>query len=406
MPMDDAPLRIEPGHVRRRDVQEITTATDTREILANCARQTKQYGLDKWFIVDVDAHHVETDSWAEVIECIEDPVVRYNAKAMAKNWPDAKNRALTNGSVGLNFQDVSGRIPHQAALAEPVSDTSVHRDVTLARRAMEAMSIDQQVIFPQPMLGIGMHPSPNIETQLVLAYNKWFVETILAHEERVISMIPLPFRDVEACLRIVREYGHKKGVVGFCVTSQRQAHVASAPYMRLYAEIEATGKPLGFHAGPDYMFEKSVNRFLSMHALSFVTCNMVHLTNWVINGMCERFPKLKVIWIESGIAWLPFMMQRLDHEFALRQSDAPLLKKMPSEYITDMYYTTQPLEVTNMDLLKATFKAVKAETQLVYASDWPHWDFDPPYRIAGLPFVSEQGKRNILGETARKLFKL
>ena len=64
------------------------------------------------------------------------------------------------------------------------------------------------------------------------------------------------------------------------------------------------------------------------------------------------------------------------------------------------------LEVTNIDLLKASFKAIKADTQLVYASDWPHWDFDPPARIASLPFVSEQGKRNILGETARKLFKL
>ncbi len=404
--MDDAPLRIDTRQARRRDVQEITTATDTREILANCAKQTKQLGLDKYFIVDVDAHHVENLSWPEILEYIEDPVIRYNGKAMAKNWPGAGQSALMNNAVGMTFQDVSGRIPHQAALGEDVPDDGVHRDITLVRRAMDAMSIDRQVVFPQPMLSIGMHPNPNMETQLVLAYVRWFTERILAHEPRIKSLLPLPFNNVDACLRIVREYGDKPGVVGFCVTSQRQANVASAPYMRLYAEIEERGLPLGFHAGPDYSFEKSVNRFLSMHALSFVTCNMVHLTNWVINGMNERFPKLNVIWIESGIAWLPFMMQRLDHEFALRQSDAPLLKKMPSEYITDMYYTTQPLEVTNMDLLKASFKAVKADTQLLYASDWPHWDFDPPARIAMLPFVSEEGKRNILGETARKLFKL
>ena len=403
--MDDAPLRIDTRKARRRDVQEITTATDTREILANCARQTKQLGLDKYFIVDVDAHHVENLSWPEILDYIEDPVVRYNDKAMAKNWPGAGQSALMNNPVGMTFQDVSGRIPHQAALDEAVPD-GVHRDITLVRRAMDAMSIDRQVVFPQPMLSIGMHPNPNMETQLVLAYVRWFTERILAHEPRIKSLLPLPFNNVDACLRIVREYGDKPGVVGFCVTSQRQANVASAPYMRLYAEIEERGMPLGFHAGPDYNFEKSVNRFLSMHALSFVTCNMVHLTNWVINGMNERFPKLNVIWIESGVAWLPFMMQRLDHEFVLRQSDAPLLKKMPSEYMTDMFYTTQPLEVTNIDLLKASFKAIKADTQLVYASDWPHWDFDPPARIASLPFVSEQGKRNILGETARKLFKL
>ena len=44
-----------------------------------------------------------------------------------------------------------------------------------------------------------------------------------------------------------------------------------------------------------------------------------------------------------------------------------------------MYFTSQPLERSNLKLLQATFDAIKAETQLLFASDWPHWDFDPPY---------------------------
>jgi hypothetical protein len=47
-----------------------------------------------------------------------------------------------------------------------------------------------------------------------------------------------------------------------------------------------------------------------------------------------------------------------------------------------------------------------AETQLLYASDYPHWDMDLPSTIYDLPFLSPQAKRNILGENARKLFKL
>ena len=133
---------------------------------------------------------------------------------------------------------------------------------------------------------------------------------------------------------------------------------------------------------------------------------MIHLTNWIINGLPERFPKLKVVWIESGLAWLPFMMQRLDHEYLMRQSDAPLLKRLPSEYMRDMYYTSQPIELTDMDLLQSTFKAIRAETQLMWSSDWPHWDFDTPAKLAGLPFLTETARRNILGETARSVFKL
>jgi hypothetical protein len=59
-----------------------------------------------------------------------------------------------------------------------------------------------------------------------------------------------------------------------------------------------------------------------------------------------------------------------------------------------------------MDLTEATFKAIKAETQLLFASDWPHWDFDLPSSITTLPFLDEQAKRNILGFNAARLLKL
>jgi len=126
----------------------------------------------------------------------------------------------------------------------------------------------------------------------------------------------------------------------------------------------------------------------------------------VLAGLPERFPKLKVLWIESGLAWVPFMMQRLDHEFVMRQSDAPLLKKLPSDYMREMFYTSQPIEITDPGILEGTFRAINAETQLLYSSDWPHWDFDTPGRIAGIPFLSETARRNILGETANRIFNL
>lgn len=396
--------------VKRLPTQEITTKTDSREILANARRDTEKYGLDDYFIVDVDSHHVEVDSWPDIIARIANPVLRDTGEQMIKNWPGTDRTALTTFASGLLMQDQAGRIPHQAALAEPVPKTDVHRDVTLARRAMDAMSIDIQVVFPQPMLEIGLHPSPPVATQLLMAYNEWFTETILGAEPRIKTLLGLPFDNPEATLATIKRYADHPGVIGFLVTSQRPAAVHHNSYMPIYHELQERGMPLGFHAGPNLRQSDSVtstvNRFLSAHALSFVTCNMTHLTNWVINGLGERFPNLNVIWIESGLAWVPFMMQRLDSEYQLRQSDAPLLKKMPSDYIRDMYFTSQPLEVTDMDLLEATFRAVDAENTLLYASDWPHWDFDVPGRIMSIPFLSEKGKRNILGENARKIFHL
>src|SRR5678816_1324264 len=77
------------------------------------------------------------------------------------------------------------------------------------------------------------------------------------------------------------------------------------------------------------------NRFIGVHALGFPWCNLLHMTNWITNGMQERFPKLKTLWIESGLAWIPFLMQRLDNEFMMRTSDCGLLKRKPSEYMRE-----------------------------------------------------------------------
>jgi hypothetical protein len=178
--------------------------------------------------------------------------------------------------------------------------------------------------------------------------------------------------------------------------------------MRLYAMLDEAGVPIAFHAHHNWQNEytKQLNRFISMHAISFVLSNLVHLTNWVINGLPERFPKLKVIWIESGLAWVPFLMQRLDHEYLMRVSEAPLLKRLPSDYMREMYFSMQPMEATNLKLLEGTFEAINAGTQMLYASDWPHWDFDVPARLFALPFLDDRSRRNILGYNAARLFNL
>lgn len=393
---------------RELPIKQLTSETNTADMLAHASRQARERGLEDYLVIDVDAHHFETASWTRVIEHIEDPVLR----DIARNYTRADGTnpgALLNIQPGLNFQNVGGRIPHSGGnRAETVDDDGTHRDVVMARRAMDAMAIDYQVMFPTPMLQLGMHPRPDLEIALSQAYNRWLTQEVLPGEERVKSMIYLPFCDGDAALRTVEEFADKPGVVGFMVTSVRHKPVHHNQYIKVYRAIEERGMPLGFHAGPtwDDEWTRQLDRFIGVHAISFVLCNMVHLTNWVLHGLPERFPNLDVMWIESGLAWVPFMMQRLDNEYFMRTSEAPLLKKAPSEYIREMYYTCQPMEARDMKLLQSTFEAINAETQLLYASDWPHWDFDSPSVIYDLPFLGEEAKRNILGLNADRLFGL
>ncbi len=378
---------------------------DSRTLLKNAERQARQRHYEDTLIIDVDAHHYENESFDQIVPFIEDPIIRHTASA--KKGMTAGRPTLMNSQVG--FQDVGGRVTRYTLRRTEKVPPSPHRDVTLTTRWMDAIGIDMICLFPTPMLNLGLHPSAEIEVAIARAYNAWLCETILAAEPRLRSMLYLPFNDPEATYKMVKDFGHRKGVVGFMVTSARYKPVYDNAYMKTYALLEEMNLPISFHAAYswDDRLVGNSNRFITVHALGFTVFNMVNLANWVVNGLPERFPKLRVMWVESGLAWVPFMMQRFDNEYMMRSSECPALKMKPSDYMRQMYFTSQPMEmVGNRSALEETFKMINAETQLCYASDYPHWDMDLPSTIYDLPFLSEQQKRNILGENARRFFNI
>jgi len=396
------------------DIQDITRSIisgqragfNSSEHLAHAARQAHERNFQDLLIVDSDAHHYETESWTDIVKYIEDPVLRHRAQGTGQR--SGQSQTLMFQSPGN--QSNSGRVIRYPQRRLEKTDGEVPRDVELVRREMDAIGIKYQVVFPTPMLELGMHQETNVEVQLSWAYSRWLTEEVLPHEPRMKTMVYLPFNTPSACMRVIEEFTGKPGVVGFMVTSPRFRPVHDNVYMPIYRALEERGMPLGFHAGLGMGMERAyegMNRFISIHALGFTWYNMVHLTNMVINGIPERFPKLKIIWIESGLAWIPFLMQRLDNEYMMRTAEAPLLKMKPSEYMAHrFYYTSQPIENGNLEALQFTMKMMNAEKSLLFASDYPHWDFNLPSTIYDLPFLSEQAKRNILGETAREVYNL
>jgi len=388
---------------RRVTVEELNTS----QLLAHARKQAVQRKFDDMLIVDVDAHHYENEHFGEILPFMENDVLRQLALSGRASTRARPN--LTPQTVG--FQDMGGRVTRYPLRGtEKTPGSGGLRDVELGHRWMDAMSVDYSCLFPTGMLSIGLHPQAEMEADLCWAYNRWLTEKVLADSgDRFFSMLCLPFSDPDECLRHVEKFGDRKNVGGFMVTTVRNnLAVNDNRYMKVYRAIEERGLVLSFHSGPNWgePIFKSCNRFLVAHALGFSWYNIVNLSNWVINGMGERFPKLPVMWIESGLAWVPFLMQKLDHEYMLRPSEAPLLKKKPSDYMRDMYYSSQPMEIQDMGALECTFRMMNAETQLLYSSDYPHWDFDLPSTITDLPFLSEKAKHNILGGTAARLFKL
>jgi predicted TIM-barrel fold metal-dependent hydrolase len=385
---------------RRVSVDELNTT----RLLAHARKEAHRRKLDDVLIVDVDSHHYENENLADILPFMENDVLRQVAMSGR-----AKLGRQNIMPTQVGYQDMGGRVTRYPLRSSEKTDDGKPRDVQLGERWMDAMSVDYSCLFPTGMLNIGLHPQKEMEADLCWGYNRWVTEKVLPESQgRMYSMLCLPFSDPDESLRQVEKFGDCKGVTGFMITTVRHNPVHANCYMKLYRAIEERGLALSFHSGLHWgeSVFKNCNRFLSVHALGFSFYNILHLTNWVINGLGERFPKLPVIWVEAGLAWVPFLMQRLDHEYMLRTSDCPTLKKKPSDYMRDMYYSSQPMEVQDMEALKCTFRMINAETQLLYSSDYPHWDFDLPTVMWDLPFLSEKAKHNILGGSAARLFKL
>ncbi len=385
---------------RRVSVEELNTT----RLLAHARKQAQQRKFDDMLIVDVDAHHYENECMDDILPYLENDVIRQLAIAGR-----AKGRGSLVPSVAIGFQDMGGRITRYPLRSSEKTEKGKMRDVQLGHRWMDAMSVDYSCLFPTLMLSIGLHPEPEMEVELCWAYNRWLTEKALPESDgRFYSMLSLPLSEPDAAMRQIETFADRKGVTGFMITSVRGQPVHHNRHMKVFRALEERGLPLAFHSAINPMEPvfKTLNRFASVHGLGFPFYNILHMTNWITNGLGERFPKLPVVWIEGGLAWIPFLMQRLDHEFMLRPSEYPLLKKKPSDYMRDMYYASQPMETVDKLALECTFRMINAETQLLYASDYPHWDFDLPSTIWDLPFLSEKAKHNILGGNAARLYKL
>ncbi|MFL6970781.1 MAG: amidohydrolase family protein, partial [Xanthobacteraceae bacterium] len=247
--------------------------------LEHAAQQARARNYQDFLIVDVDSHHYENESHKEVFEYIDSPVIRRSAlDSMAR----AGRSAMLNTQVG--YQDLDGRITRAQLRKLEKTSGETHRDIITTKRWMDAMGVDYACLFPTPMLFLGLHPQVEIEAALSQAYNRWLCERILAAEPRLVSMLYLPLNDPEAAYRTVQEFGDKKGVTGFMVTSPRYKPVHDNVYMKTYALLEEMGKPIAFHAA--YSWEDRAlgmtNRFISVHALGFMWFNMIHMANWVV----------------------------------------------------------------------------------------------------------------------------
>jgi predicted TIM-barrel fold metal-dependent hydrolase len=130
------------------------------------------------------------------------------------------------------------------------------------------------------------------------------------------------------------------------------------------------------------------------------------LISMMFEGVFERFPTLKVVLVEAGLAWGASLTWRMDRQWAKLKQETPHLKMLPSEYMKrNVWFTTQPIEEPEPRSQLAEAIDWMGWDRVLFATDYPHWDFDDP-RIAIPSFIPLEKRAAIFGGNARGFYRL
>jgi predicted TIM-barrel fold metal-dependent hydrolase len=278
----------------------------------------------------------------------------------------------------------------------------------------------EQLLDP---LGVGfgvlncLHPGATqmdveLGAALCRAVNDWQVADWLEPEPRLRASIVLPFDDAQlsvAEIERVRSGPAASGFVQALVLVRTLEPLGRRRYWPLYEACERHGLPLGIHFGgyaghpitssgwPSFYLEDHTGMAMAFQA---------QLVSLVFEGVFERFPGLRVVCIEGGVAWLPPLAWRMDRLFDELRDEVPELSQRPSDYLREhVWLTTQPVEEPDRpEHLLQVFERIGRD-RLLFATDYPHWDYDDPVRA--FPVALPSGLRErVYADNARTLYGL
>jgi hypothetical protein len=279
-------------------------------------------------------------------------------------------------------------------------------DVPTRLRDMDREGIDVSVLFPTASFSMQQVRERDYAIAYARAYND-FIAQVCQESPRIKAIGLLPFLDVDAAVKEANRAISELGLAGIAVASQgMKEHLGSQTYWPIYEELQRLDVPFCVHnrrEGPrgDDRFDS----FLYMHTIGRPVETVIQFAGLIYGGVPEAFPRLRIGFMETGVGWVPYWMERMDEEWEKRgEVEAPLCKQKPSEYVThgNLFFSTEPEE----QMLPYVIERIGVE-KILFASDYPHWDSIFPHvvsTIQGREDISEDAKQKILGDNAKRFY--
>lgn len=242
------------------------------------------------------------------------------------------------------------------------------------------------------------------------AVNDWQLATWLEPEPRLRGSLVVPAQNPELAVTEIDRLGDHPAFVQVLLPARAEAPLGRRRYWPLYEAAERHDLAIGIHAGgvsgnpitpvgwPSYYLEEYV---------SIAQAFQAQVVSLVSEGVFAAHPNLRVVLIEGGFTWLPALMWRFDKNWKGLRREIPWVERPPSEIIRrHIRLTTQPLdEPADPRQLVETIEQLGNDAMLLFATDYPHWQFDTEEGL--LPTgLDEELERAILAANARAAYRL
>jgi predicted TIM-barrel fold metal-dependent hydrolase len=251
---------------------------------------------------------------------------------------------------------------------------------------------------------------PDFATAIARAYNAWLHDFAATDPQRMYGVAMVAPHDISGSIEEVRRTVKDYGFRGIFL---RPNHVNnkkwSDPYYDpLWAECERLNLPVGFHeAGRVYLpqpaFFHICSTFSMFNTFGFPFANMLACGDMIFGGVMERFPKLKVAFLEGNCSWAPWLLWRMgEYAETTGKAEYPYLTLSPLEYFQRQCYGAVECD----EITARHIPEYGLEDNMVFSTDYPHLDVKYPHAIdtfLELPFP-DQIKRKYLWDNCARLY--
>ncbi len=387
--------------------------------------------------IDADGHVLEHPSemqdfapaaYRDRIWHVETDLKGVDWMVMDKQRLPANGLALA-GTAGMSGEDRERALRGELRYTE-VRPAAWNAPARLAD--MDQDRIAKSVLYPTLLLGIQGHPDADFADVQCRAYNDWLSAHVQQGAGRLFGVAIVPQQDIERAAAEIRRAASLPGIVGVLIRpnpTEDWKPFSDPVYDPIWRAASDTGLPIGLHPFLDAQLPGAcqgmrlnrlrtgsiaipdrdgiaIDNIFFTQALSNPFDMMASMAFLLAGGVCERFPELRLIFLEANGGWLVSWLERLDHHAEIFSWDVPDLKLPPSEYFKRQCWISFDPDESTLDFTARS--PLCGADRIIWASDYPHPDAKFPgtteelsRAIAELPRADQV---RIAGANAEELY--